>query len=410
MIPIQGIINENYSAELSVKVRMAKEAQRKRGEYTGNWGPYGYVVDPESRYRLAVDPEASEIVKKIFSMFLDGKNRSDITRYLNDAKVLCPSEYRKKVLQYNYHPHFAEKSSMPLWSPTTVTSILKNQIYCGDMVQGRQLSKSYKLNKAENIPEDEWVIVKNTHDAIIDREIFKQAQALLEKAYLPKKKTKQHNLYSGIIFCGDCGKAMFRSSTRQKNGQYYCCNTHRTQSRDVCTKHYIAEEQLNEVVLKVIQHYVYMVCEYERMMVAVDNQVDAQKTFRTEKNTAFSKEEEKQRYIFLKRKAYKDWKEGRITKDKYHELKKEYEAIIERFNDEILEVRENKRNEGIKNDEILSVVMMLKKYRNVTMLTREILVELIQRIDVYEGRLKILFKAKDDLLYLEEQILAKTNS
>ena len=190
MIPIQGIINENYSAELSVKVRMAKEAQRKRGEYTGNWGVYGYIVDPENRYRLAIDPEAAEIVKKIFTMFLNGKKRSDITRYLNETKVLCPSEYRKNILQNNYYSHFAEISSIPLWSSTTVTNILKNQIYCGDMVQGRQLSKSYKLSKVENIPEAEWVIVKNTHDAIIARETFEQVQAILEKAYSPKKKIK----------------------------------------------------------------------------------------------------------------------------------------------------------------------------------------------------------------------------
>ena len=409
MIPIQGIINENYSAELSVKVRMAKEAQRKRGEYTGNWGVYGYIVDPENRYRLAIDPEAAEIVKKIFTMFLNGKKRSDITRYLNETKVLCPSEYRKNILQNNYYSHFAEISSMPFWSSTTVTNILKNHIYCGDMVQGRQLSKSYKLSKVENIPEDDWVIVKNTHDAIIDRETFKQAQVLLEKTYSPKKKMKYHNLYSGIIFCGDCGKAMFRSNARRKTCQYYCCNTHRTQSKDVCTKHYITEEQLNEVVLKAIQQYVYLVCEYERVIAVIDNSLVEKKTYKAEKKSTFSKSEEKQRYTLLKRKAYMDWKESKITRDEYHELKKEYEAIIEGFNDEIIEVEDAQKNGRLENDNMLNVIKMFKKYRNITMLTREILLELVQRIDVYEGKINIHFKAKNDLLYLDGQMLAVNN-
>ena len=409
MIPIQGIINENYCAELSVKIRMAKETQRKRGEYTGNWGPYGYIVDSENRHRLAVDPEAAEIVKTIFSMFLDGKSRSDITRYLNDAKVLCPSEYRKKVLQYNYHTYFAEKSRMPLWSSTTVTRILKNQIYCGDMVQGRQLSKSYKLSKVENIPEAEWVIVKNTHDAIIARETFEQAQAILEKAYSPKKKIKHDGLYSGIIFCGDCGKAMYRSNARQKSCQYYCCNTYRAQSRNACTQHYITEDQLNEVVLKAIQQYVYLVCEYERVMAVTDNSSVDKKICKTEKGSTVSKSEEKQRYTLLKRKAYMDWKDGKITRDEYHELKKEYEAIIEGFNDEILEVEDVRKKSELQNDNTLSVIKMFKKYQNITMLTREILQELIQRIEIYEGKINIHFKAKDDLLYLDEQMLAVNN-
>ncbi|MBQ2003570.1 MAG: DUF4368 domain-containing protein, partial [Peptococcaceae bacterium] len=110
-----------------------------------------------------------------------------------------------------------------------------------------------------------------------------------------------------------------------------------------------------------------------------------------------------------KRKAYMDWKEGKITRDEYHELKKEYEAIIEGFNEEILEVEDAKKNNRLENDNMLNVIKMFKKYRNITMLTREILLELVQRIDVYEGKINIHFKAKNDLLYLDEQILAVNN-
>ena len=104
-----------------------------------------------------------------------------------------------------------------------------------------------------------------------------------------------------------------------------------------------------------------------------------------------------------------DWKDGKITRDEYHELKKEYEAIIEGFNDEILEVEDVRKKSELQNDNTLSVIKMFKKYRNITMLTREILLELIQRIEIYEGKINIQFKAKDDLLYLDEQILAVNN-
>ena len=104
-----------------------------------------------------------------------------------------------------------------------------------------------------------------------------------------------------------------------------------------------------------------------------------------------------------------DWKDSKITRDEYHELKKEYEAIIEGFNDEILEVEDVQKKSELQNDNTLSVIKMFKKYRNITMLTREILLELIQRIEIYEGKINIQFKAKDDLLYLDEQILAVNN-
>jgi hypothetical protein len=177
----------------------------------------------------------------------------------------------------------------------------------------------------------------------------------------------------------------------------------------VCTKHYITEEQLNEVVLKAIQQYVYLVCEYERVIAVIDNSLVEKKTYKAEKKSTFSKSEEKQRYTLLKRKAYMDWKESKITRDEYHELKKEYEAIIEGFNDEILEVEDAQKNGRLENDNMLNVIKMFKKYRNITMLTREILLELVQRIDVYEGKINIHFKAKNDLLYLDGQMLAVNN-
>ena len=410
MIPIQGIINENYSAELSVKVRIAKEAQRKRGEYTGNCGVYGYIRNPENIHQLIIEPEAACVVKTIFEQFVNGMNRTAIARYLNENGILCPSEYRKKKLNLNYRPYFAERSSMPLWSTTTVTAILKNQMYCGDMVQGRQHSKSYKINKMEMLPEEEWVIVEKTHEPIIPRETFELTQNLLDKSYKPKRREKYEQLYSGLIYCGDCGKAMFRSGTRTKQGQYYACNTHRVQSKTICTKHYITERQLNEVVLKAIQQRVYLVCEYERILNAADKQIEVQPICRVESTVIESKNKEIQRHTFYKRKAYTDWKEGRISKKEYHELKDDYETMIKNLKNEIMELEKNAADVVHDNKSVSSIVQVFKKYKNITELTREMIITFVQRIEIYEGRIKILFKAKDDLIQIDEQMQSKKNS
>lgn len=178
IVPITNVMNDQYCYQTSKKIRQVFDMKRRNGEFIGSYAPYGYIKDPQDKHALLVDPEAAEVVKSIFSMFLSGKNKRGITLYLNDHGVPCPTAYKQSQgLKYNA----PNAQGNPMWSTITIDTILKNCVYVGDMVQGRQRVKSYKIHIQERVPEEEWFIVENTHEAIIDRETFNKVQGLLKR-------------------------------------------------------------------------------------------------------------------------------------------------------------------------------------------------------------------------------------
>ena len=178
-VPIQGVLNENHCAETSDKVREVFDMKRRNGEHIGSFAAYGYLKDPINKNALVVDEEAAGVVRDIFQMFLDGMSKNAIVHYLNDHGVLCPAAYKRERLGMKYQNPSLAPGKRPLWCAMTVGKILQNRMYCGDMVQGRYRMKSYKIHVQEVVPQDEWYIVENTHEAIIKRETFEKVQRLL---------------------------------------------------------------------------------------------------------------------------------------------------------------------------------------------------------------------------------------
>ena len=210
-VPIQGVLNENHCAETSDKVREVFDMKRRNGEHIGSFAAYGYLKDPDDKNALIVDEEAAAVVRDIFNMFLDGMSKNAIVRHLNEHGVLCPSAYKRERLGLKYQNPSLDPSKRPLWCAMSVTTILKNRMYCGDMVQGRYRMKSYKVHVQELVPQDEWYIVENTHEAIIDRDTFDKVQRLLLRDTRTGPQQKKLYLFSGFLKCADCGKAMTRS-------------------------------------------------------------------------------------------------------------------------------------------------------------------------------------------------------
>lgn len=235
IVPITNVMNDQYCYQTSKKIRQVFDMKRRNGEFIGSYAPYGYIKDPQDKHALLVDPEAAEVVKSIFSMFLSGKNKRGITLYLNDHGIPCPTAYKQSQgLKYNA----PNAQGNPMWSTITIDTILKNRVYVGDMVQGRQRVKSYKIHIQERVPEEEWFIVENTHEAIIDRETFDKVQGLLKRDTRTAPKQKQLYLFSGFLKCADCGRAMSRIASKGVY-VYYQCGTYKSLSRTACTMHSI---------------------------------------------------------------------------------------------------------------------------------------------------------------------------
>nr|WP_027643505.1 recombinase family protein [Enterocloster clostridioformis] len=192
-------------------------------------------------------------------------NKRGITYYLNDHGTLCPTAYKQQQgLKYNA----PNAQGNPMWSTITIDTILKNRVYVGDMVQGRQRVKSYKIHIQEKVPEEEWFIVENTHEAIIDRETFAKVQSLLKRDTRTAPKAKQLYLFSGFLKCADCGRAMSRIASKGIY-VYYQCGTYKSLSKKACTMHLIKSDRLEAGVLFAIQQQVHLAITYSELVARI---------------------------------------------------------------------------------------------------------------------------------------------
>ena len=352
-------------------------------------------------YTAATPAEAAEIVKSIFSMFLSGKNKRGITLYLNDHGVPCPTAYKQSQgLKYNA----PNAQGNPMWSTITIDTILKNRVYVGDMVQGRQRVKSYKIHIQERVPEDEWFIVENTHEAIIDRETFDKAQGLLKRDTRTAPKQKQLYLFSGFLKCADCGRAMSRIASKGIY-VYYQCGTYKSLSKNACTMHSIKNTRLEVGVLFAIQQQVHLAVTYSELVSRINAApLKKSKSNRLEDMIAV-KEKELSKIMRYKQALYQDWKDGEITHNDYRHMSEDYEQQAESINTVLRTLREERdqlENGMAAESPFLTAFL---KYQNIDKLTRDILIELIDHIKVYEGgNISVKFKYADEFRRMAEYI------
>ncbi len=401
IVPITNVMNDQYCYQTSKKIRQVFDMKRRNGEFIGSYAPYGYVKDPNDKHALLVDPEAAEVVKSIFSLFLSGMNKRGITYYLNDHGTLCPTAYKQQQgLKYNA----PNAQGNPMWSTITIDTILKNRVYVGDMVQGRQRVKSYKIHIQEKVPEEEWFIVENTHEAIIDRETFAKVQSLLKRDTRTAPKAKQLYLFSGFLKCADCGRAMSRIASKGIY-VYYQCGTYKSLSKKACTMHSIKSDRLEAGVLFAIQQQVHLALTYSEFVARINSAPLKKSKSKRLEDTIAAKEKELAKIMRYKQALYQDWKDGEITRNDYRHMSEDYEQQIEaltRIMQTLMAEQEQLENGVDAESPCLTAFL---KYRNIDKLTREILGELIDHIKVYEGgNISVKFKYADEFRRIAEYI------
>ena len=315
-VPIRGMFNEQFAATTSEEIRKTFKMKRERGEFIGAFATYGYKKDPNDKNSLLIDEEAAEVVRSIYHWFVnEGYSKMGIAKRLNNMGEPNPEAYKKKKgLKYN-NPNSSKNDG--LWSASTVARILQNEIYTGVMVQGRHRIISYKVHKQIAVPEDEWFVVPNTHEAIIDRETFEKAQTLHKRDTRTAPGKQDVYILSGFVRCANCKKAMRRKTAR--NLAYYACRTFT--DKKTCSKHSIRQDKLEEAVLAALQVQIALVDELSEEIERIDN---ASVINRENKRLTLAlKQAEKQlkQYHDASDSLYLDWKSGDITKEEYRRLK-----------------------------------------------------------------------------------------
>ena len=400
LLPFKNLINDEYARDVSIKIRSSLNGKKKKGEFVGSFPSYGYVKDEKDKHKLVIDEIAADIVKKIFDWHVNlGLGKIAICHKLNDLGILNPTGHKKIELRQNYE-NCGIVDNTYTWTPSTVRNILKNEVYIGNTVQGKRRAKSYKIHKIVNVPEEEWVRVENTHEPIIDKETFKKAQELSRRDTKVSQKTKELSIWAGFLKCADCGRAMNKKSSTNKSGskyEYYICSTYRKKSNKLCTKHTIKEELLEKAVIQAINLHIDLLTNIEEMIKQINQSSFQNLKNENTENMIKAKQIELSKISNIKRTLYEDWKNEDITRDEYLEYKQKYENDIERLkqNIESLEIEKQKyENQNTTNNEWIE---KFKEKKNVTKLTRDIIMELIDCIYVQEnGNITIRFKFEDE--------------
>ena len=290
-----------------------------------------------------------------------------------------------------------------MWAVGTVSAILTNGVYTGDLIQGRRRVKSYKVHDIEAVPEEDWVVVPNPHEAIIDKATFAKVQEHLKRDTRSAPQKRELHLFSGFLKCADCGRAVIRCPG--KNGNvYYACSTYKNYSRSACTMHSIKHSRLEAAVLFAVQQQVYLAVSYSGLVARI-NAAPAKRCQSHRLNDLIAaKERELAKISRYKQSIYQDWKDGEITRQEYRFMKADYnekEASLTAERDELAN--------GVNSEHPALVAFM--KYQNISTLTREILIELVDYIKVYDnGNISVKFKFADELRRIAEYIHLNTSS
>ena len=390
---INGLVNEWYCEDLSKNIRSAFKAKMKDGQYLGSSSPYGYIKDPNNHNHLIIDEYAANVVRRIFHLYLKGYGKAKIGRILSDDGILIPTQYKRQVLGINYR-NSHELETTKNWSYQTIHTILNNEVYIGHIVQNKYSNLSYKDKKHVKQPKESWIRVENQHESIIDEEVFlrvRERQKIRTKAV---NNDKKESVFSGILICADCKHTMVRTYARRGKHEFtgYCCKTYKTQGKRHCSSHRIPYEQLKKAVLESIQQ------EARKILTPEDIQelnkieyVNGMKTNYTHQIENIEKEIlKKQNY---KRKTYQNYMEELVTKDEYLSYIKEFDDDIMVLQEQLVKLNEELEAQSALEKQYDHWVEEFKNYIHIDELTREVVLELIDKIEVNsDGSISIYYK------------------
>lgn len=403
IIPFKNLINDSYCRDLSIKLRGQFRVQRSNGDFMGAFAYYGYLKSPEDKHKLIPDEYASMIVKEIFHMKVMGYSQQGIADKLNEMGILAPAEYKRSI-GMNFKSGFQVKSKS-IWLPVTITRILKNRIYIGDLEQGKRSTPNYKVKKMMEKDKSEWIVVQNNHEPIIEKDIFEAVGRMLERDTRISPKNGVLLPLSGVLYCGDCGRLMTRRSVKRgkKKFHYYVCSTNK--KGNGCSSHSFSQEKLENVIIQAINRQIETVVELESLIQKLGNaalQHSKMKKLDVLIEEKYREIDENKEYRL---RLYESMVDELITHDEYVDLRQKYAIKIEKAENILARLekeREDTKN-GLMGDR--SWMGLFLKHGKITELTRDLVVTLIDKIDVYEDkRIEITFNFKNEFTRLTEYV------
>ncbi len=385
MMPFYNIFNEWYAEQTSKKIKAVQKSKADNGERVSPMVPYGYKKSEDNRKQWIIDEPAAKVVRYIFQLCLEGIGPMKIARRLEDEQIITPTEYfaRQGKNTINARPENPYR-----WTATTVVRILENRQYTGCTVNFKSTFVSFKVKKKVEIPEDEWQIIPNTQEAIIDEDTFNRVQEL-RKHRRRNTATGRTSLFSGLLYCADCGSKLYfcASKSINENQEFYRCSQYK-ENRGACTIHYIRDTVLKEMVLETIQKVARYVQEFEPVFLylfAKQNTIGREIGIRQMKlNIEASKRRIKELDKLIER-IYEDNVLGKISDDRFYRMSANYEKEQKEL---LTAVEHDEQELRKKEQEKIDLKVFLEAIReciDLKELTPTIVNTLIKRIDVHNS-------------------------
>lgn len=381
LVPMQDLFNEWHAKNTSDKVRKVMQSKGMSGKPLTTNPPFGYMKNPDNKDEWIVDEPAAKIVRKIFDLCVSGLGPTQIAKRLKAEKVLTPTEYWNSIGRKCGKP--PERSFN--WCSATVSDILAKQEYCGDTVNFRTTSKSFKLKKRLDRPQEDWQIFPNTHPAIIDRETFALVQELRQHRRRPTK-SGIVSMFSGLLYCADCGEKLYYSVTNnyKREQAYFFCSAYRKNS-DICSAHYIREKVVEQLVLESMQRVLWYVQSYEKLFAQrqLEEFGEKQKKELAEKRRELDKAKLRVREIDgIIQKLYEDNATGKISDERFATMSVSLENEQSELKDRIPALENELENAKIKTEGLQRFIDKAKQVTRLESLTPELVHEFIEKIVV----------------------------
>lgn len=380
------MFNEWYARDISKKRRISNKIKGNAGEPMGQ-PPYGYIKDPDNPKRWIVDEEAAQVVRRIYSMTLEGFGTEQIAAKLEQEEILTPRAYwLKKGIK---RPGKGKQQPPTKWNSSTITKILSLQEYCGDILNFKTYSKSYKNKKRLENDRENWVIFKDVHEPIIERSVFEQVQQKRGKIRKRRTNEGEHNMFSGLLVCADCGCNLhFHFNQGNPEIKYFnCCNY--KGNRGTCTStHYVRVDFLEQVVLGEIRRLTKFASQYEDLFTQAvighsQQSVELDRKLKQKELAAMQARDKELDGLFER--IYEDNVSGKLSDDRFAKMSRRYEEEQKELSEKLKTLRAELEKQSHKAMSMDMFITTVRKYTRAKKLTPRMLNELIEKIEVHQA-------------------------
>lgn len=385
--PFLNIINEWYAKDTSKKIRAVIKAKSDSGKPTAPIPVYGYVKDPNDKYHWLIDEEAAEIVKEIFHLAIKGNGPSKVASILTERKVLNATSYKKSKGIPSTH----EKDIIDpyWWDWSVVSDILSRQEYLGHTVNFKTGRKSYKNKKSFANPPSKWIIIKNTHEAIIDQETFDIVQRLKEGRKRTNTSMGDMPVLSGMLYCADCGKKLYvcRTKSLKPEAYYYCCSTYRKRQGQ-CSSHQIRISIIDRIVFADLKRHIDFAREHEDeflKLVSSESMSQINKLINSFNKELSASRARIEKLDSIIQSLYEDKLDGTISNERFKNMNENYEQEQTTLREKVLELEDKIKTYNEHSASTSIFMELVHKFTRIDELTHELVREFIEKVIIHKA-------------------------